>query len=282
MKTYICTGIGDMMSLDTVISPEEKVSISEIYWACRFGKNLIPLFENNPEYPNLKKQHIIDDEIGKKAMATLDPVAVPFWHFRPDMTNNFQIGLRLFGIENEEIQVVDAAERFLDVGKMSRSGKDIGEFYYGSSFIRNSKNPKIGNYILFHYPTSTRPRNDISTIDSSDWDFVEKLSNTTGLKVIVVSDCEIDVPLTNYSLFINPDIKFVVDLASHCDYYTGCDSFCGILASNRLPKEKIYMKTHDRNIKQNVGSESAYYCCHFLPHSPNDIAYFYKPYIGEP
>ena len=45
MKTYICTGIGDMMSLDTVISPEKKESISEIYWACRFGKNLIPLFE---------------------------------------------------------------------------------------------------------------------------------------------------------------------------------------------------------------------------------------------
>jgi hypothetical protein len=165
---------------------------------------------------------------------------------------------------------------------MFRSGKDLSEFYYGSSLIRNSKNPELGNFILFHYPTSTRPRNDISTIDSSDWEFVEQLSNTTGLKVIVVSDCEIDVPLTNYSLLINPDIKFIVDLASYCDYYVGCDSFCGILSSNRLPKEKIYMKTHDRNIKQNVGAESAYYSCHFLPHPPNDIAYFYKPYIGEP
>jgi hypothetical protein len=42
------------------------------------------------------------------------------------------------------------------------------------------------------------------------------------------------------------------------------------------------MKTHDKNIRQNIGAESAYYCCHFLPHPPNDIAYFYKPYIGEP
>lgn len=282
MKTYICTGIGDMMSLDTVISPEEKESITEIYWACRFGKNLIPLFENNPEYPNVKKQHIIDDEIGKMSMATLDPVAVPFWHFRPDIDRNFQIGLNLFGIQNEEIQVVNAAERFLDVGRMVRSGQNLNEFYYGSSLIRNSKNPELENYILFHYPTSTRPRNDIATINSSDWEFVENLSNKTGLQVIVVSDCEIDVPLTNCSLLVNPDIKFIVDLSSHCDYYAGCDSFCGILASNRLPKEKLYIKSSDKNIRQNVGAESAYYCCHFLPHPPIDMSYFYKSYIGEP
>ena len=171
MKTYICTGIGDMMSLDTVMSPEEKESISEIYWACRFGKNLIPLFENNPEYPNLKKHHVIDDEVGKQAMASLDPVAIPFWHFRPDFPRNLQVGLELFGIQNEEIQLVNAVKRFLDVGRMVRSGEDVNNFYYGSSFIRNSKNPEIGNYILFHYPTSTRPRNDISTIDSFDWYF---------------------------------------------------------------------------------------------------------------
>ena len=282
MKTYISVGIGDMMSLDTLISPEEKQSISEIYWACRFGKNLIPLFENNPEYPNLRQQHIIDDEVGKRAMQSINPIAVPFWHFRPDYPRDLEIGLSLFNLENEEVQLIDAVERFLDVGRMVRSGINLDEFYYGSSLIRNSKDPGYIDYILFHYPTSTRPRNDIATIEESDWQFIEDLSQNTGKQVIIIADSKIDVPLTNFELLVNPDIHMVINLASNCDYYVGCDSFCSILSSNRLPKEKLYVKSHDKNIKFNVAHPSAFYLSHFLPHPPEDIAYFYKSYIGEP
>lgn len=282
MKTYISTGIGDMMALDAVMSPEEKESITEMYWASRFGPTLIPLFENNPEYPNLVKHHKISEEEGKKAMATLDSVAIPFWHFRPDFHPNFEVGLKLFGIENEEIQVIDVMERFRHVTNDVRSGVSNKEFYYGSSFIRNAKKPDIENYILFHYPTSTRPRSDISSIVESDWNFVEELSQRTGCKVIVISDCVIDVPLSNFELLVNSDIRYIIDLVSYCDYYVGCDSFCGILSTKRLPKEKIYMKTHDNNIKNNLKNNPGYLYCYFLPHSPEDIMHFYKPYIGEP
>jgi len=283
MKTYISTGIGDMMALDAVISPEEKKSISEFYWASRFGPSLIPLFDSNSEYPNIKRHHKIDDDVGMKAMATLDPVAVPFWHFRPDFHPNFEVGLKLFGIENDEIQVIDVIERFRNVTQDVRLGNKLDNFYYGSSFIRNAKKPDIHeSYILFHYPTSTRPRHDISSIDQSDWKFVESLSCNKGLKVVVISDCQIDVPLSNYELLVNPSIKTIIDLVSYCEYYAGCDSFCGILSTKRLPKERIYMKTHDKNIKTNILNNPGYLYCYFLPHTPEDIIHFYKPYIGEP
>ena len=68
MKTYLSLGIGDLFFLDSIITKEEKESISEIYWACRFGKVVAPLMENNPSYPNLIAQHTIDDEIGKQLM----------------------------------------------------------------------------------------------------------------------------------------------------------------------------------------------------------------------
>ena len=51
------------------------------------------LMNNNPSYPNLKTQHIIQDDVGKKAMETLDPIAINFWHFRPDFHPNFETGL---------------------------------------------------------------------------------------------------------------------------------------------------------------------------------------------
>ena len=74
MKTYVSLGIGDLFFLDSILTKEEKESISEIYWACRFGYVMEKLMKNNPSYPNLKAQHTIIDDVGKKAMATLDPI----------------------------------------------------------------------------------------------------------------------------------------------------------------------------------------------------------------
>ena len=92
MKTYVSLGIGDLFFLDSILTSEEKESISELYWACRFGYIMQRLMENNPSYPNLKAQNTIADEVGKDAMASLDPIAIPFWHFRPDFQRNFEVG----------------------------------------------------------------------------------------------------------------------------------------------------------------------------------------------
>ena len=43
MKTYISVGIGDMMAFDSLLVKEERESITELYWACKFGKVLAPI-----------------------------------------------------------------------------------------------------------------------------------------------------------------------------------------------------------------------------------------------
>ena len=212
MKTYISVGIGDLFFIDSIMTKEEKESISEIYWACRFGYVMKDLMENNPSYPNLKKQHFIDDEVGKTAMRSLNPVCVPFWHFRPDFHPNFERGLELFGIEDEwdnnNLQTIDVVSMFQD------SERPFQE----SSFLKHS-NRIDQEYILFHYPTSTRPRSDITSITSDDEEFLNKLSEKTGLPIKVVSDHSVDLNLNNYELLINPKITEVRDLAANCSYY---------------------------------------------------------------
>jgi hypothetical protein len=268
MKTYISAGIGDMILLDSILTLKEKKTMSEIYWACRFGTCLIPLMENNPDYPNLVAQYTIPDEVGKKAMENLQPIAVPFWHFRPDYPLNFKVGLDLFGLKEDEVQAIDVSGCFADTTRG----------YVESSFMKNAKPVDIDNYIVFHYPTSTRPRSDIADISSDDWNFVEKISQEKNLKVIVISDCDILIPLSNYKHLINPDVNYIVNLIASCDYYMGCDSFCAHLATKVLPKEKLFIKTHDQNITNNILTTS--FSRAFLPHSPEDIALFYKTYIG--
>lgn len=274
MKTYISTGIGDMVFLDSILTLEEKQSITEIYWACRFGTTLIPLLKDNPDYPNLVEQYTIPDDVGLKAMADLDPVAVPFWHFRPDFPKNFEIGLKLFGIENywdrNELQFIDVISMFMDTSRE----------YRGCSFTKNANPVDLDKYILFHYPTSTRPRSDIASITNEDWSFINVLSNKTGMKVIVISDKDLNPPLDNKLVLVNPDIKYIVDLVSSCSYFAGCDSFGAHLATKVLPKEKLFIKSHNPNIKNQILTTTL--SRHFCPHPAEDVALFYKSYIGYP
>ena len=266
MKTYISVGIGDMVFLDAILTPEEKESISELYWACRFGHVLIPLLENNPDYPNLKAHYTLDDEDGKKAMESLDPIAIPFWHFRPDFPKNYQVGLKLFGLKEDEVQAINAVGCFEDTTRP----------YVGSSFIKNANPVDFDNYILFHYPTSTRPRSDIASITMDDWQFVENLSKERGAKVIVISDKEIDVPVTDHKLLVKPSIKYIVDLAASCDYYAGCDSFGAHLAAKVLPKDRLFIK-----LSPNFTGWNDWLLRAFLPHPPEDVKEFYKSHIGK-
>ena len=266
MKTYISVGIGDMVFLDAILTPEEKESISELYWACRFGHVLIPLLENNPDYPNLKAHYTLDDEDGKKAMESLDPIAIPFWHFRPDFPKNYQVGLKLFGLKEDEVQAINAVGCFEDTTRP----------YVGSSFIKNANPVDFDNYILFHYPTSTRPRSDIASITMDDWQFVENLSKEKGVKVIVISDKEIDVPVTDHKLLVKPSIKYIVDLAASCDYYAGCDSFGAHLAAKVLPKDRLFIK-----LSPNFTGWNDWLLRAFLPHPPEDVKEFYKSHIGK-
>tara|TARA_B100000427_G_C15467200_1_gene576800 strand:+ start:509 stop:1318 length:810 start_codon:yes stop_codon:yes gene_type:complete len=269
MKTYVSLGIGDLFFLDSILTKEEKESISELYWACRFGYVMQKLMHNNPSYPNLKEQHIIDDKIGQIHMADLDPIAVPFWHFRPDFHPNFEVGLKLFGIQEEwdkqNLQTIDAPSMFMD---------DTRPFTE-SSFVKHRKESDE-KYILVHYPTSTRPRKDIAIITDDDIKFVNDLSKETGYKVIVISDHEVNPALDNVEILINPDIIDVKDLAANCNYYAGCDSFCSILASKHLPKENIFIK-----LSPNFTGWNNWLYRAFLPHAPHEVEQFYKSYIGR-
>lgn len=268
------------MAIDSLLTQEERNNISEIYWACRFGKDIIPLLENNPYYPNLKNQYTIDDNVGINAMRMCDSKAVNFWHFRPDFHHNYNIGLQLFGLENERdtIYAIDGA------GMLNGS-----RVFTNSSFLDNAKVSDVlwddigvlpNEYILVHYPTSTRPRTDIAQIDDKDWKFIEQLSKDTELKIVIVTDTEINIQIPNSIILIKPNILSVIALTKFAKYYAGCDSFISILSSKILPTDNIFIKSHLPNI-QSIVLNSVVFQNYFKPNSPETISKFYKNYIGK-
>ena len=274
MKTYLSVGIGDMMCLDSILTQSEKANITEIYWGCRFGINLSPLMVHNSFY-SVKNQYFIDDTAGKTAMNQLYPTRPQeaFWHFRPDIEPNYTIGKKLLNIK-EDIHFIDASILFQDPNRT----------YQGSSFLMSAVPEDVGwnnlgvvprQYILVHYPTSTRPRSDIASLEEKDWIFIENLSNSTNLKVIIITDTEILPRLTNYVLLKIPPIKSIVSLAKYASYYVGCDSFVAILSCKALPYENIFIKSHDPDIF-NVLPNHTWLQKFFLPHPYSIIQKFYK------
>lgn len=278
MKTYLSVGIGDMVCLDSVLKQSERDNITEIYWACRFGKDLIPLFENNPYYPKLIKQHIIPDDVGYNAMVNLDFTAKDFWHFRPDFHNNYRVGLSLFGLDSKDVNAINAASIFMDGSRK----------FTNSSFLDSSSIDEVNweklkikpyQYILFHYPTSTRPRSDIAKINDSDWSFIFQKSIETGFKIIVITDVELDLKFNNLEVLYRPNIKEIIALSKYCKIYAGCDSFVSILCSKILEPNNLYVKSHNNNIQNEILS-NIWLQRFFQPHDPNTISKFYKNYIG--
>lgn len=280
MKTYLAAGIGDMISLDSLLTKKEKENITEFYWACRWGKTLLPLFLDNKAYPNLKRHHIIEDEIGKEYMFRLDPTAVLFWHFRPDFHPNYEVGLSLFKLSKEEVNPIDTIAILTDFSRK----------YQGSSFLENAKKESTdwdfvktvpNGYILVHYPTSSRPRGDIAQITEEDWRFIEDLSKNKDLDVVVISDTEINPLISRGTVLVNYNIKSIVALCKFAEYFVGCDSFVSVLCSKVLHSDRMYIKGHDfrkthgKHISEVIRERGCIYQNHFTPHSTEDIVSFF-------
>lgn len=280
MKTYLSVGIGDMMCFDTLMTQKERESITEIYWGCRFGKDIAPIIDHNVFY-TVKKHHFIEDKIGAENMKRTyqyNPTKDLFWHYRPDIEPDYTIGKELLNITSENLHHLDAVKMVFDENRT----------FQGSSFLLNARLSDIKwgtlgiptGYILMHYPTSTRPRTDIATINNEDWEFINKLSRKTGLKVVIISDTPIQPPLDNYMTLEQVTMISIIALSKYASYYVGCDSFCAILSSKVLPPHKLFIKTHDQNIYRRLPTYT-WIKKYFLPHDYKDIQEFYTPNFNQ-
>jgi hypothetical protein len=273
MKTYLAVGVGDFVCIDSLLTKEEKESISEIYWGCRFGYAISELLSSNICYPNLKKHHIVPDEVGKSLMNLIEPNASEFWHFRPDFAGRAEMFLRKFSINRNEVNIIDAAAILSDPSR-----KFIKSSIVDNCLQINVHNLASNSYILLHYPTSTRPRSDIARITNEEWTEIIKFSKNVNKKLVIITDVDLDLPSSEDIMVLkNSDIKSYPYLVKNCYYYMGCDSFIAGMAAKCLPANKISIKSHDPHVDRYI--ETTRGSKYFLPHSVEEVKSFYKPFF---
>jgi hypothetical protein len=272
MKTYLSVGIGDFFCLDSLLTKEEKENISEIYWACRFGKEIGDILFENSDYPNFKKSYIIPDDVGRNLMKMVEPNAENFWHFRPDFPGRKELFLRYAGVSENELNIIDAVGIF----------KDQNRKFIKSSMFLNCDKFKINelekdSYILVHYPTSTRPILDQAVFTEEDWKNIEDFAKKHNKKVVVVTDTKLNLESYNFIILYKFDIRYYPSLVKNCFYFLGCDSFLAVLATRIHTQDKISIKagkTHMPDINHFIND--VWSSKYFLPYSPEIVSTFLK------
>lgn len=292
MKIIFSTGIGDAFCLDCLFSQDFRESITEIYWACKYGEPLTYVFKNNFFYKNLKKQHILkendvknffENKFGKDFQHHSNPHVCKFWHFKDDPSdwnhrNGSELTHEIFKL-NEKIYFFNN----FSVLKQKQTFK-------GSSFLNNatvndfdwkSYNIEPNEYILVHQSSDNRPKSDISSINDQDWNFIENISKEKNKKVIVITDQNnLNIPLTNYSIInvfnlpIEKSLIIICALCKYAYYYAGLDSYVGILSSKILSSNNLYIKSYDSNITKTLENHTLLQNF-FLPHDTQTIQKFY-------
>ena len=295
MKTFISAGIGDAFCMDTILTNEERESITEIYWACKYGKVLEPIFSTNPLYPNLKKQYTLDvndvtEYFNKNYPPNYhhhgNPNVCKFWHFKNDPSDrnhvdSYQIACNIFNIQSSDIQQDFSPGRFFVDGNRPYNKSTFLETSKETDFNWSDYNIKPNNYILVHHSSDNRPKTDISSINDRDWSIMEEDSVKFNIPVVIITDInDINPPLSNYvvinvfNLPIQYSLKMLVCLCKYSHSYIGLDSYIGILCSKILPKENLYIKSHNSGITNQL-TTSTWLQKFFLPHSVEDIQKFY-------
>lgn len=292
MKLIFSTGIGDAFCLDCLFTQDFRESITEIYWACKYGQPLSYVFKNNFFYKNLKQQYFLkendvknffESKFGKEYQHHSNPHVCKFWHFKDDPSDwnhrdGYELAHQVFGL-NEKIKFLNASA----ILKQKQT-------FNGSSFLNNANlndfdwdkyNIFPNEYILVHQSSDNRPKSDISSINEEDWQIIDKISIEQNKKVVIITDQnELKVPLKNYliiNVFNLPLEKSLINICALCKYsyyYIGLDSYVGILCAKILNPEKLYIKSYDKNIYSTLENHTLLQNF-FLPHNTKTIQKFY-------
>ena len=235
------------------------------------GKYLKGVLEKNYFY-NISKQHFINDEEARRAWCSIEPPSEQYeWNFRPDFPQRFAKAKELLGFD-DNINIIDTMQIF-----NQRSTYTGSTFLMCDQYKLNCDDLHSGEYILFHYPTSTRPRGCIATFNNDDWQYINRLSIAHNKRIVVVTDVDFEHCLNKQTLVLKlPSFETIISLCKHAYMFVGCDSFMSILCSKVLSKEHMLVKTHWDIPVEQILQKQPILPNYYLPHDVESLKYFYR------
>lgn len=236
---FITGGIGDVFALESYFSDHQREQLTSIVYATNKHQMLKELFENLPNYPNLKK-HIV-------AWDNWDDL----WCFfsKSECVN------KILKTRSHITHSLEVAEDWSILRQFENIRSGIFQ-YNNSSFLQHKLTDVShfnlpSNYICV-CPYSTDKRILDRDFNKQDWIAAKSYLNNTGMKGVVLNKGDDDFPENdNFIVLSNQTtVSESVEIMKSARGYIGIDSFLSVLAS-KIFSEHLQIKSVNDHCRQN-------------------------------
>jgi hypothetical protein len=263
MKAILLTGgVGDIITVEYLMTDEERESISCICYATRAMHTCQELFNSVPTFPNLKSQVTLWKDF-KRLFG---------FHDKESLIE------RLQSYKKEDLQMkIGELENLVDDYSISRIFYQNRSYTY-SSFIRY----KIAEINKFQLPEKyycicpysiNDKRDSRRDYDEKDWKNTLTILKNLNIKGVVLNQGKDIIPqdesLINLSNQTN--IKEAIEITKRCSGYIGIDSALSVIATKVCVAENLIIKSLNAHL---------YRWAHLYYHPHLNPFPFVKKFIG--
>lgn len=234
MKSILLTGgVGDVFTVESLMTDSERESIQCIYYATRAYKPCLDLFENLPNFPELKKQTVIWKDFSR----------IFAFNSKKHLTD------KLCAYQTNALQ--DIARKLMEPIEDYSIQKIFPEDrpYTYSTFIKYP----IADITKFRLPTnyycicpySNNDKRDIRRdYDHFDWGQTLKILKERNVFGVVINVGEESVPIdpSLINLSNRTSIRDAIEVIKKAKGYIGIDTAFSVLAAKVFPPENIIVK----------------------------------------
>lgn len=243
-KILITAGVGDFLTLDAFITEEEREAVREIYFAARGRYGIEAIIDAAPVFPNLKKITIVWDKWGDSE----NPQPGSAFGFRNKahlIQGNIDLGWGL------NLSLLDDVVDFcvFDIFPEILAGNRIfnGGTLFRYQFADTSKFKLPEEYGVINPYSASDKHFGNRDFNKWEWKGVIRYLERTQQKAVVINCTDDEIP--EHELLINLNhqttVPEAVEIAKHCSFYVGIDSWLSVIATRFLDADSLLIKSEN-------------------------------------
>lgn len=238
---FLTGGIGDFISLESHFPIRLKRKLETVYYATRAYKEITELFNAVPaDYPNLK-QHV--------------PLWQTFWgYWAAKDKEEFETITSSLPITWASVEDWSISEKFPAIKKRRLK-------FQGSTLLTTplADLPSLPPFFIVIHPDTVdwRPRR----LNPAEWETIIKQLNSLKMPGVVIGTGNHPVPYDPQiiNLMNRTTIPQAIEIVKRATGYVGIDSCFSILAAQKFPSTKLFIKSAAGHLLEN---RKVYYAPH--------------------
>jgi len=221
-EILLTCGIGDFVAMTSYLTENERTSVEVIHWATRARDSLMHLIPFI--FPNVKTHIVVRDKWG------------------PAFSKDFCIASRA------ELPSLAASVVDWNIAALVREAKARKRKFYGSPLVArqlcNIGHLELpGRYFVVH-PYSENARTPIRDLTDSEWRRVHCTLQARGFPIVIVNKGGIPFAPLAGVIDLTDKLTLIeaIEVTKGAAGFIGAASLFSVIASQLLPKEKLFVK----------------------------------------